>query len=60
LYELGLCSQIAMKKPFLNYRHKDEMLAFAKEHQYWTIRDWSSIIWSNEALFEIGKHSSQI
>jgi len=35
-------------------------LCFAKAHKNWTIGEWSSVIWSDETLFEIGKNSHQI
>lgn len=60
LHGLGLRSRIAVKKPYLNDKHKQQRLRFAKAHQNWTIREWSSIIWSDEASFEIGKNSRQI
>ena len=57
MHDLGLNSCIAVKKPFLNDNHKAERLAFAKEH---THEDWSKVIWTDEASFEIGKLSRQV
>ena len=60
VHDLGLNSCIAVKKPFLSDNHKAERLAFAKEHSHWTLEDWSKVIWTNEASFEIGKLSCQV
>jgi hypothetical protein len=48
-----------MKKPLMNQSHKQERLAFAREHQNWGIRDWSLVIGSNVASLQttIEKHN---
>jgi transposase len=38
VHELDMKSCIAVRKPFLNDKHKANRLAFAKEHLHWT--DW--------------------
>ena len=57
VHDLGLNNYIAVKKPFLSNNHKAERLAFAKDHSHWTLEDWSKVIWTDEASFEIGKFS---
>lgn len=57
LHELGIMSCIAVKKPFLSPKHKADRLAFAKRHLHWTIEDWSLVMWTDEASFEVGKMS---
>ena len=44
----------ARKKPFLSDKHKAARLKWAKEHQNWTLDDWSHVIWTDEATFETG------
>jgi len=53
LHELGLHNRIAVKKPYLNQRQKEQRLCFVKGHKDWTIGEWSSVIWSDEASFEM-------
>ena len=60
VHDLGLNNSIAVKKPFLSDNHKVERLALAKEHSHWTLGDWSKVIWTDEASFEIGKLSRQV
>ena len=36
------------KKPPLSAAHRKRRLAFALQHQYWTVEDWKKIIWSDE------------
>ena len=60
MHDVGSNSCIAIKKPFLNDNHKVERLAFAKEHSYGSLEDWSKVIWTDEASFEIGKLSHQV
>ena len=40
--------------------HKTERLAFSKEHLHWTLEDWSKVIWTDEASFEIQNLSHQV
>ena len=47
----------ARKKPFLIERHKLARLKWAKEHEHWTKKDWSRVIWTDEATFETGLDS---
>jgi transposase len=60
VHEFDMKNWIAVKKLFLNDKHKANRLAFAKEHLYWTVEDWSRVIWIDEASFEIGKLLCQI
>ena len=34
-------------------------MAFAKEHSHWILEDWSKVIWTNEAFFELGSCPSK-
>ena len=60
VHELGINSRIAVKKSFLNTKHTAERLAFAREYLDWTIEDWNNVIWTDEASFEVEKHSRTI
>ncbi|CAJ0838371.1 8859_t:CDS:2 [Entrophospora sp. SA101] len=53
LHANGLVSRIKRKKPYLSSKHQKRQLEFAKEHEHWTIKDWSKIIWSDESKFKV-------
>lgn len=39
LHELGINNRIAIKKPFLNVKHRAKRLAFARGYLDWTFKD---------------------
>jgi DDE superfamily endonuclease len=39
---------VLKKKPHLTRRHRKERLDFAIAHQYWTMEDWKTVVWSDE------------
>ncbi|KAK1788811.1 hypothetical protein P4O66_002620 [Electrophorus voltai] len=43
----------ARKKPFINEKQRRARLKFAKDHKYWTIEDWSKVIFSDECSFQL-------
>lgn len=55
LKDLNLRNRIAVKKPFVNARQALARRLFAKKHAGKTEEWWSSIIWSDEASFELNK-----
>ena len=52
-HQLGLPSRHAAKKPFLSDQMKAKRLAFAQEHANWSVRRWSSVMFSDESHFEL-------
>ena len=42
----------ARKKSFLNNKHKQARLKWAKKHADWTMKNWYRVIWTNEITFE--------
>ena len=57
LLEVHLRGCVAQKKPYLTNAHKRRRKAWAKAHSKWTSEDWSRVLWSDEAPFEI--HSTR-
>ena len=51
--EMGLPSRICAKKPFTKDRMKQQRLDFAREHLDWTVEDWSRVMFSDEAHFQL-------
>jgi Transposase len=47
----SLHAYVKRKKPFLQKKHRQTRLSFAKEYEHWTVKDWSKIIWSDESKF---------
>lgn len=50
----GLHSVKPTRKPGLNPTQKAARLAFALEHQDWTLEDWKNVIWSDETSVILG------
>ena len=44
----GYHRHIALSKPGLSDATRRKRLKFAEEHVQWTIKQWSSILWSDE------------
>ena len=57
LDEFGYHCRIARRKPFLNQRHKNARLAFAKAYEHWTSKDWAKVLFSDECNIELGLDS---
>lgn len=51
LNEFNLMGRIARKKPLISERNRKLRLRFAKEHRYWTVVDWSKIVFTDESKF---------
>lgn len=44
-------SYVAARKPFLREVNVEKRLAWAKEHENWTVEQWKSVLWSDESPF---------
>lgn len=53
LHEMGWRGYVIQKKPLLSKQNIKKRLAFAKEHQNWTIQDWSRVLWTDECKIEL-------
>ena len=49
----GLHGQSAAKKPLLKDTKNKKRLAWAKEHEQWTLDRWKSVLWSDASKIEI-------
>ncbi|KAG0714130.1 hypothetical protein GWK47_014716 [Chionoecetes opilio] len=49
--DFNLLSRRAARKPFLTPRHKENLVAFAKEYVTWPLDKVRSILWSDESIF---------
>ena len=56
LKEAGLGSIKKPTKPKLSKKNVKACLEFAKQHKHWTVADWKTVIWSDEA--KINRFSS--
>ena len=55
LHNLEYSKRMAVKKPFINEKHRKDRLRFAREHKDWTLDQWRKVIWTDESSIEIGK-----
>ena len=48
LKNYGSKAVVKQKKPLLSKKHWQACLDFALAHQYWTMKDWKRVVWSDE------------
>ena len=53
LNEIGYKWRVARRRPFLNKRDRKRRLKFARKHLYWTIEDWSRVLFSDEIFIKL-------
>lgn len=53
----GFVRRIARRKPPLTERHRQDRLAWAWEHVFWTDEQWDLVLWSDETWVNPGKHT---
>jgi transposase len=53
LHELGIQSRVAAVKPLLTDQQRENRLKWCLDRRNWTIRQWKSVIWSDESRFKI-------
>jgi transposase len=51
LKDSGFRSCVARHKPLLTDTHMANRLAWALDHQNWTVRQWRRVLWSDESMF---------
>ncbi|MBW0560190.1 hypothetical protein O181_099905 [Austropuccinia psidii MF-1] len=59
IHELGKCSLMAVKKPYLPESHIACQLQSSRDHQHWMVNNWQVVIWTDKSVFELGKKSMQ-
>ena len=59
LRKYGLMGRIAVKKPFLNRRHKKNRLEYCLERRDWDATKWGKILFSDECKLCAGLRSRQ-
>lgn len=53
LKKFHLKGRVAAKKPFLRPINIKKRLKFAKEHEHWTVEDWTKVLFTDESKFEL-------
>ncbi|CAB4416961.1 unnamed protein product [Rhizophagus irregularis] len=59
LYDAGIHSHVAAKKPFISKRHASARISWCEKYKEKTARDWAQVIFSDESSIEIGKHGQK-
>ncbi|GBC42273.1 transposable element tc3 transposase, putative [Rhizophagus irregularis DAOM 181602=DAOM 197198] len=57
LYDAGIHSHVAAKKPFISKRHASARISWYEKYKKKTACDWAQVIFSDESSIEIGKQS---
>ena len=60
LYDAGIHSHVAAKKPFISKKHASARVSWCEKYREKTAHDWAQVIFSDESSIEIGKQSRQI
>jgi len=53
LHERGLRSRIPARGPQLTVQHRVQRLEFSREHQFWQLRHWRPVLFSDESRFHV-------
>jgi transposase len=56
LHELKIYSRIAAVKPLLSEKQRLRRLKWCNQRKHWTIKNWKTVIWSDESRFTIFKN----
>ncbi|GET66162.1 IS630 family transposase [Rhizophagus irregularis DAOM 181602=DAOM 197198] len=54
LYDAGIHSHVAAKKPFVSKKHALARVSWCEKYKEKTIQDWNQVIFSDESSVEIG------
>lgn len=47
----GLFGRRPVKKPLISEKNRKKRLQWAKEHLYWTLKQWEKVLWSDESKY---------
>lgn len=53
LREQGLFGRHGVKKPLISKKNKIARIQWARDHQSWSLTDWSKVIYSDECKFDL-------
>ena len=53
----GYVRRVSRKKPPLSEENRKLRLAWAEEHENWTVEQWFEILWSDETWAQPGRHT---
>ena len=57
LKEAGIRKWRAVNIPLLTKEHAEKRLIWAKEHEHWTVEDWTKVAWSDESAIQKDSNS---
>lgn len=60
LKSFGLGTYTATKKPMLTIKDRLKRLNWCRKRKYWTVKDWSNIIFSDESNFEVFNRKGRV
>ena len=53
LHQMGIYSRVSVPKPLLTESQREKRLSWCIERQNWSVRQWKTVIWSDESRFTI-------
>lgn len=60
IINMGFRSRRPTRVPLMTVRHKALRLAWAREHQHWTVEDWKHVAWSDESRFQLYRADGRV
>ncbi|GBC44975.2 IS630 family transposase [Rhizophagus irregularis DAOM 181602=DAOM 197198] len=60
LYDAGIHSHVAAKKPFVSKKHALARVSWCEKYKEKTIQDWNQVIFSDESSVEIGNGQKSV
>ena len=59
LDDLGMLGRVARYSPPLNEVHRLKRMSFCNGYGCWTLAQWTTVLWSDEASVEMGPHGQR-
>ena len=55
LHQMGIYSRVSVPKPLLTESQREKRLSWCIERQNWSVRQWKTVIWSDESDLPFSK-----
>lgn len=60
LHDMDFHGRAAAHKPFISRTNSHLRLAWAREHQNWTVEQWKSVLWSDESRYTLFQSDGRV
>lgn len=60
LHQIGINSRVSAPKPLLTEAQREKRLSWCIERQDWSVRQWKTVIWSDESRFTLFQNDGPV